>query len=115
MFPENREEGGLIRLEATYAVEINLVGYVDSKEDPLTQVVRTHQHNIDSAVLQAARRLKPEVQRETREIKDSIAEREREREKERETKKAGEGRGCSDNCHVTLMKGWWILNSYIGG
>ena len=26
--------------------------YVDRKEDPLIQVVRTHQHNSDSAVLQ---------------------------------------------------------------
>jgi DNA topoisomerase VI subunit B len=50
------------------------VEYVDRKEDPLIQVVRTHQHNIDSAVLQTARRLKTELQRETRKIKDSVAE-----------------------------------------
>jgi hypothetical protein len=68
------------------------VKYVDRKEDPLTQVVRTHQHNIDSAVLQTARRLKTEVQRETREINDSIAERKQE--------KDGNGRRCTDNCHV---------------
>jgi hypothetical protein len=47
--------------------------------DPLIQVVRTHQHNSDSAELQTARRLKPEVQRETREIKDIIAEKTKER------------------------------------
>jgi hypothetical protein len=51
-----------------------MVDYVDRKEDPLTQVVRTHQLNTDLAVLQTARRLKTQVQRETREIKDSIAE-----------------------------------------
>jgi len=44
------------------------------KEDPLIQVVRTHQHNTDSAVLQAARCLKTEVQKETRKMKDIIAE-----------------------------------------
>jgi len=55
------------------------VKYVDKKEDPLIQVVRTHQNNIDSAVLQTARRLKTEVQRETRKIKDSIAEKTKER------------------------------------
>ena len=47
--------------------------YVDRKEDPLIQVVRTHQHNTDSALLQTARCLKTEVQKETRKMKDSIA------------------------------------------
>ena len=41
-----------MQLEAAHAVEITkLVEYVDRKEDPLIQVVRTHQHNTDSAVL----------------------------------------------------------------
>ena len=54
-----------MQLEAAHAVEITkLVEYVDKKEDPLTQVVRTHQHNTDSAVLQTARCLKIEVQKE---------------------------------------------------
>jgi len=39
-----------------------LAEYVDRKEGPLIHVVRTHQHNTDSAVLQAARCLKTEVQ-----------------------------------------------------
>ena len=51
-----------------------LVEYVDRKEDPLIQVVRTHLHNTDSAVLQTARCLKTEVQKETRKMKDSIVE-----------------------------------------
>ena len=40
-----------MQLEAAHAVEItNLMEYVyvDKKEDPLIQVVRTHQHNTDS-------------------------------------------------------------------
>ena len=53
--------------------------YVDRNEDPLIHVVRTHQHNTDSAVLQTARRLKVEVQRETRKIKECIAEKTKER------------------------------------
>jgi len=53
--------------------------YVDRKKDPLKQVVRKHQHNTDSAVLQTARCLKTEVQRETRKMKDSIAEKTTER------------------------------------
>jgi len=71
-----RKQGGrsLMQLEAAHAVEITkLVEYVDMKEDPLIQVVRTHKHNTDSAVLQRARYLKTEVQRETRKMKDSIA------------------------------------------
>ena len=73
------------------AVEITkLMEYVDRKEDPLIYVVRTHLHNTDSAVLQTARCLKAEVQRETK-IKESVAEK----------TKDGTRRGCMDNCHVT--------------
>jgi len=69
----------MMQLEAAHAVEITkLVEYVDRKEDPLIHVVRT-QHNTDSAVLQTARCLKTEVQKETRKMKDSIAEKTKER------------------------------------
>jgi hypothetical protein len=65
--PRKQGGRGLMQLEATHAVEITkLVEYVDRKEDPVIQVVRTHQHNTDSAVLQTARYLKTEVQRETK-------------------------------------------------
>ena len=57
--PRKQGGRGLMQLEAAHAVEITkLVEYVDRKEDPLIQVVRTHQHNTDSAVLQTARCLK---------------------------------------------------------
>ena len=53
-----------MQLEAAHAVEITkLMKNVERKEDPLIQVVRTHQHNTNSAVLQIARYLKAEVQR----------------------------------------------------
>ena len=61
-----RKQGGrvLMQLEAAHAVEITkLVEYVDRKEDPLIQVVRIHQQNTYSAVLQTAQCLKTEVQR----------------------------------------------------
>jgi hypothetical protein len=74
--PRKQKGRGMMQLEAAHTVEVTkLVEYVDRKEDPQKQVVRTHQHNIDSAVLQTARHLKNEVQTETREIKDSIADR----------------------------------------
>jgi len=69
-----------MQLDAAHAVEITkLVEYVDRKEDPLIQVVKKHQHNTDSAVLQTARCLKTEVQKETRKIKDSVVEKTKER------------------------------------
>jgi hypothetical protein len=76
--PRKQGGRGLMQLEATHAVEITkLAKYVDKKEDPLILVVRTHQHNTDSAVLQTTRYLKTEVQRETRKIKDSLAEKQK--------------------------------------
>jgi len=78
--PRKQGGRGLMQLEAAHAVEITkLVEYVDRKDDPIIQVVRTHQHNTDSAVLQTARCLKTEVQKETRKLKDSIAEKTKER------------------------------------
>ena len=69
-----------MQLGAAHTVEITkLVEYVGRMEDSLIQVVRTHQNNIDSAVLQRAKRLKTEVQRETRKIEDSIVEKTKER------------------------------------
>jgi hypothetical protein len=69
-----------MQLEEAYVVEIiKLVECVDSKEDPLIQIVRSRQHNINSAVLQTARRLK----RETRQINDNIAEKTKDRWREK--------------------------------
>jgi hypothetical protein len=48
--------------------------YVDSIEHPLIQIVRTHQHNMNSAMVQTARSLSRELQRGTRQIKASITE-----------------------------------------
>jgi riboflavin synthase len=55
-----------MQLEA-YVVQITkLMEYVDSKEDPLIQTVRTHHHNINSAMLQTERRLKRKLGTGTR-------------------------------------------------
>jgi len=42
-------------------------------------IIITHQHNTDSVVLQRARCLKTEIQKETRKMKDNIAEKTKER------------------------------------
>jgi hypothetical protein len=63
--PRKQGGGGLMQLEA-YTVEITkLVEYIDSKEHPLKQIVRMHQHNINSSMLQTARCLNTELQRGT--------------------------------------------------
>jgi len=54
-------------VEAVHTVEITkLVRCVDGQENPLIQVVRTHQHNTDSTVLQTARFLKKKLQKENK-------------------------------------------------
>ena len=73
--PRKQGERGLIQLEEAHVVEImKLVEYEGREEDPLIQIVRMHQHNTNSVVLQTARCLKTEVERGTRQIKDSTAE-----------------------------------------
>jgi len=63
---------GLMQLEA-YAVELRkVVECVESNENPLMQISRIHQHSINSAVLQTAIHLNTEVQRGTRQIKESV-------------------------------------------
>jgi len=63
-----------MQLEEAFIVDITqVVDYVDSKEDLLIQTVRTH-HHISSTILKTARRLKRELQRRTRQIKESTAE-----------------------------------------
>jgi len=72
--PRKQGGRGLMQLEVAHAVEITkLFEYVNRKEDTLIHLVRKHQHNTNSAVLQMARCLKTEVQKETRKVKDSIA------------------------------------------
>jgi hypothetical protein len=66
-----RKEGGrgLMQVEGAYIAETrNLVEYVESKEDPLIQIVSTHQHNTNSALLQTANKFEKSFQSETKQI-----------------------------------------------
>jgi hypothetical protein len=65
--------------------------YVDSIEDPLIRIVRMHQNNTNSAIVQTATSLKRELQKGTRQINDSVADKTKE----------GRGKGCMDSFHVT--------------
>jgi hypothetical protein len=67
-----RKEGGrgLMYVEGAYIAEtLNLVEYVENKEDPLIRIVRTHQHNTNSALLRTANKFKKSFQSETKQIK----------------------------------------------
>ena len=78
--PRKQGERGLKHLEETYIVEITtMMECVDSNEDPVIQIVRTHQHNPTSAALQTAVSLKIELHRGTRQMKDITAEKTKER------------------------------------
>jgi hypothetical protein len=46
-----RKEGGKGLMQAEGAETIKLVEYTESKEDPLIQIIRTHQHNTNSTLL----------------------------------------------------------------
>jgi hypothetical protein len=60
-------------VEGAYIAEtVNLVEYVENKEDPLIQIVRTHQHNTNLALLRTANKFKKSFQNETKQIKKNI-------------------------------------------
>jgi hypothetical protein len=59
-----------MQVEGAYIAEtVNLVEYVESKEDPLIQIVST-QHNTNSVLLQTASKFKKSFQSETKQIKN---------------------------------------------
>jgi hypothetical protein len=74
LYVPRKEEGrGLMQVEGAYIAEtVNLVEYVGNKEDPLIQIVRTHQHNTNSALLQTANKFKKSFQSETKQLKNII-------------------------------------------
>jgi hypothetical protein len=61
----------IIIIEGTYIAEtLNLVECVENKEDSLIQIVRTHQHNTNSALLQTANKFKKSFQNEANQLKE---------------------------------------------
>jgi hypothetical protein len=73
--PRKRRGRGMMQAEEADITEITkLMEYVDSTEDPLIQIARTHQNNANSAMAGTARSLKRELQEGTTQIKDRIAE-----------------------------------------
>jgi len=65
-----------------------LTEYVESKEDPLIQIVRTHQHHTNSTLLQTVKNFKKYYQSVTKKIKSVT---------DQNTKMR---KGCMDNFHV---------------
>jgi hypothetical protein len=82
-----------MQLEEAYIIEITkLMEYVDST-DPLIQIVRMRQNNNNLAMVWTARSLKRELQKRTRQIKDTIAEK---------TKKRRQGKGMQSQFPCNL-------------
>jgi hypothetical protein len=71
-----RKDGGrgLMQIERAYITEvIKLNEYVEHTEDPLMQIVRTHQHNTSTTLLHTATSLQKSLQSDTKQIKTTIA------------------------------------------
>jgi hypothetical protein len=71
-----RKDGGrgLMQIERAYVTEvIKLKEYVEHTEDPLMQIVRTHQHNTSTTLLHTATSLQKSPQSDTKQIKTTIA------------------------------------------
>jgi hypothetical protein len=49
---------------------MKLLGYIESKEDPLIQIVRAHQHHTDSTQLQRFKMFRRSFQSETKQIQN---------------------------------------------
>jgi hypothetical protein len=65
---------GLMQTEGAYAAEVTKVmEYIESKEDALVEIVRTHNHNTNLTLLQAVRNFNKSFQSETKQIKYIIA------------------------------------------
>jgi hypothetical protein len=47
--------------------------YVEHTEDPMMQIVRTHQHNTSSTLFHTANNLQKSLQSDTKQIKTTIA------------------------------------------
>jgi hypothetical protein len=63
LFPEKKGGRGLMQIEGFYIAEVmKLKEYVESKEDPLIQIVRTHQHHAKSTLLQTVKDFKKSFQ-----------------------------------------------------
>jgi hypothetical protein len=51
---------------------VKVMGYVGNKENPLIQIVRTHQHHTNSTPLQTVKSFKKHFQSETKKNKKDI-------------------------------------------
>jgi hypothetical protein len=67
-----RKEGGRGLMQVEEAETLNVVEYGENKEDPLIQILRTHQHNTNSALLRTANKFKKCFKSETNQTKNII-------------------------------------------
>jgi hypothetical protein len=69
-----------MQIEGAYITEvIKLKEYVEHTDDPLMQIVSTHQHNTSSTLFHTATNLQKSPQSDTKQIKTTIARKLKER------------------------------------
>jgi hypothetical protein len=82
-----------MQIEGAYITKvIKLKEYVEHADDPLMQIVRTHQHNTSSTLFHTVTNLQKSLQSDTKQIKTTIA------------RKDGKQKDCMDSCHGAWMK-----------
>jgi len=60
----------VLKIEGDYIAEVmKLMEFGQSKEDPLIQIVRTHQHHTDSTLLEIVQKFTKPFQHETKKEK----------------------------------------------
>jgi hypothetical protein len=79
--PRKKKDGrGLMQIERAYTAQtIKMDQYVECKEDPLMQIVRTHQRNTNSTLFPTATNFKKPLQIDTKQIKNTTAQNMKER------------------------------------
>jgi hypothetical protein len=66
----NEKGRGLMQIEGTYAAEgMKFMEYVESKGDAVIKIVRTHQHDTNSTLLETVKNFKKSFQSDTKQIK----------------------------------------------
>jgi hypothetical protein len=69
-----------MQIEGAYITEvIKLKEYVEHTDDPLMQIVRSHQHNTSSTLFHTATNLHKSLQSDTKQIKTTLARKLKER------------------------------------
>jgi len=93
----------MMQIEGGYITEaVMMIEYIESTEDPLIQIVSTHQHHTNSVLLHKVKNFTKAFQSETKQTEKVITQSIKIMKKK-------------DNSHLAQTKNYWIRNSPIDG